>query len=69
MSDTIRRVAIQDPMTPDEQALAVHCVESASLYAVLNAAFALAELEGLTLNVDIRRPRKRGAKAKREATK
>lgn len=60
MSDIMRRVALQEPMTPEEQQQVNHCVATMGLYATLNAAFALAERQGLTLSIDIKRPRPRG---------
>lgn len=56
MSDIIRRCALQEPMTAEEQQQADYCVSAMSLYAVINAAFALAEQQGLTLRLDLKRP-------------
>ena len=62
----MRRGALQDPLTDTEMQECTEIIAKYNLYTVLNAAFAMAQQEGLELNVDLKRPRERARRGRRK---
>jgi hypothetical protein len=68
MSNVMRRVALEDPLSEEEQGEVEELANTCSLYVIINAAFAKAEREGLALSLNLRRPGiKSGRKARARA--
>ena len=65
MADIMRRLALEDDMTLEEQTACTQVLKTGSLFVILNAACRAAEREGLSLEMNLSRPRAKKRRTKR----
>lgn len=65
MSDVIRRLALHDEMTEEEDAACNKIVSELGMYVLVNAVFRKANQSGLKVGINLRHPRPRGTSRKK----